>query len=486
MALFERKPFAELGSDRLKTLASVKNRQNGLLLSETSPSFKQQQFASSPFKQQPLQSPAAARKRRAPSAFEDPEEDCENQDPSLFSPTKKSKSIDGVSKPSHFSLSVVSSPSKHHSTPTTPFFTTPPVPSVRKALSSQKPRTTNSTPISLTRGSPKHKRVGLLSKRRASSSPFRRVDPPSFTPSSTPGASLPFSIDAALKGSIPDYTPKSSISHSAPKDVSPLPLSLPVSGPTGAVPHASMPSSWFFDIYQDTADEEAAIFMEHSASILDISSDDEEEVKKRATEELGKENVPPEGFVPATWARGMVDGELVQTPATEEATKIGMVEKIKAVLKDEMDVEVNRKPLRALAVEDFYPKSEKQEEEEEEEEEWEEEYEEEEEEKVWAKSSVRPSGLSKEFSFSVEAREREEAAKEAEGNSPVEDKVADVASTTGGPIAHQESIQISDEKDVPSSITTAPNAQPTTSVEDATTPIISATEAAQQITIPAV
>ena len=66
-----------------------------------------------------------------------------------------------------------------------------------------------------------------------------------------------------------------------------------------------MPKSWFFEIHEDTAEEEAANLMEHSASILDISSDDDGETKQRKLEsEVGKENVPPPDWTgPAPAAR---------------------------------------------------------------------------------------------------------------------------------------------------------------------------------------
>jgi len=56
-----------------------------------------------------------------------------------------------------------------------------------------------------------------------------------------------------------------------------------------------MPKSWFFAIHIDTAEDEAANLMEHSAATLDISSDDDgvERRRKRDIEERGKENVPP-------------------------------------------------------------------------------------------------------------------------------------------------------------------------------------------------
>jgi hypothetical protein len=49
---------------------------------------------------------------------------------------------------------------------------------------------------------------------------------------------------------------------------------------------------WFFDIHEDTPEQEAANLMEHSASVLDISSDDDLSTKNR-NEDRGKENVPP-------------------------------------------------------------------------------------------------------------------------------------------------------------------------------------------------
>lgn len=55
-----------------------------------------------------------------------------------------------------------------------------------------------------------------------------------------------------------------------------------------------MPKSWFFEIHEDTPDQEAANLMEHSASTLDISSDDDADTRRHSEAmERGKENVPP-------------------------------------------------------------------------------------------------------------------------------------------------------------------------------------------------
>ena len=44
-----------------------------------------------------------------------------------------------------------------------------------------------------------------------------------------------------------------------------------------------MPNSWFFEIYEDTPEQEASNMMQHSASVLDISSEDD-----AATKALGE------------------------------------------------------------------------------------------------------------------------------------------------------------------------------------------------------
>jgi hypothetical protein len=57
-----------------------------------------------------------------------------------------------------------------------------------------------------------------------------------------------------------------------------------------------MPKSWFFEIHEDTPEQEATNLMEHSACVLDISSDDDCETRRRNEElERGKENIPPPG-----------------------------------------------------------------------------------------------------------------------------------------------------------------------------------------------
>lgn len=246
---------------------------------------------------------ASPGKRRFSPSFDD-DLDTENVDPSLLSsPTKKSKGIDGtLAKPSKFVLTDSAfcvSKSATSATSPKPFLTPVSPAQKRKAPSLSLPTTSNSTPISASRGSPKNKRVSLLSKRRTSSSPFRRIDPPSSR-----HGGLPFSIDAALRGTISTYTPK-------PEPAQPEPVMVEKQGSTLG---EAMPRSWFFDIHEDTPEEEAANLMEHSACTLDISSEDDSETKRR-NEELkkGKENIPPPdylGVAAATALRVATDGNI--------------------------------------------------------------------------------------------------------------------------------------------------------------------------------
>ncbi|KAF9737375.1 hypothetical protein PMIN06_001222 [Paraphaeosphaeria minitans] len=398
MALLTRQPFAELGAPRLQALQSAKNRQNALAPESAS------KFAS-PLKPSPTAS--TGKRSRGPAIFED--DDSENADPSIFnSPTKKCKTSDASSKPSNFAL--VPSPLRTRE----PLTVSPAIPSVRKALSS--PNTTTCTPISHSRGSPKHKRIGALSKRRASSSPFRRVDPPSFSAHSSPA--LPFSIDAALSGTIPNYAPK----PIATPTLAPVPVSASVA-PASHV-EDSMPKSWFFEIHEDTPEQEAANLMEHSASVLDISSDDDAATKAHNEElERGKENIPPSDFT-LSQAQSRGASSLLLEPAGLEATGVKMP-RLREVKQDAMDED--RKPLGDLPASEFYGEGCDKDS-----------Y------VVVDKGLERPSGLSKEFELDAATEEEEprpvseaaplEAAKE-------EENVAVYADENIVPVAAREDVE---------------------------------------------
>jgi len=340
----------------------------------------------------PTPTPSTGKRQRAPDIFE--HVDSENIDPSVFaSPTKKSKtssSLDfGFIKPSKFNL--VSSPQKSVS-----LNATPSAMSTRKILT---PSSTKSTPINKSRGYPKNNRISAITKRRASSSPFRRVDPPSFNQASP---SLPFSIDAALSGTISSYTPKASVAAT------------PVTAPPAPVISSledSMPKGWFFEIHEDTPEQEAANLMEHSASVLDISSDDDVATKQRNEEqERGKENIPPPDFL---LSQPRVHSSEVEVEiAIEETVKRPRLRKI---AQDAMDED--RRPLGDLAPSEFYGEG------------------------CDASSYVtvdagieKPSSLSKEFDFSCPSPEKEKVevveVVDAAGDhnaAPVEQPVADVA-----------------------------------------------------------
>ncbi len=232
------------------------------------------------------------RRHEAPS-FDDV--DSENIDPSNFcSPSKKNKTglQDSFQPPkaAHFVLNASASTttkqslgrqirSTHRSdatsvgwqglklgeTPKTPLHSvTPPT-----------PRLIDSAPAAAGR-SPKSKRIGILSRRRMTASPFTRVNPPSFA-SNGVGGGLPFSIDAALSGTVPSYKPApvqaKEVQH---KEFPTL--------------EESVPQGWMFDIYEETEEMQEQNVVVHRACNLDIS-DDESNAGVKA--DRGKENIPP-------------------------------------------------------------------------------------------------------------------------------------------------------------------------------------------------
>ncbi|KAK8187313.1 hypothetical protein IWZ00DRAFT_333144 [Phyllosticta capitalensis] len=314
-----RKPFAVLDSPRLQNLANAKNRQNSLPSADfsfASPSGKQ--LSSSPSK-----------RRLAPTFFDD-DFDSENVDPALSdSPTKRVKSLDGSPKKApKFILNTIKADASSSR------LSTPLAPAAQKASSAP---TTAANSISTSRGSPKHKRVGLLSKRRTSGSPYTRVEPPSFGlgRSSKRTSGLPFSIDAAITGSI-------SSPVQSPKATKARPALAEVKVPTL---EESMPKGWFFEIHEDSPEQEATNLMEHSTNILDISSDDDSDTKTRnEAREKGKENIPPPDYCLAS-SRPASEDEV----ANDESVKTKLRRKLE---KDAMDQD--RSPLSDLPASDYF------------------------------------------------------------------------------------------------------------------------------------
>ncbi|KAI1437285.1 hypothetical protein GGR50DRAFT_93892 [Xylaria sp. CBS 124048] len=270
MASITRQPFAPLSEARLHSLTSLKNRQNAI--TNSSPG-----------------------KRKASDATES--YDLENIDPGLSS--KRSK---GSDSPSSFSKTSFSKPStfllaKSASANDLPVSIpgTKATPRSRSLLNPKSPSTklntsiTQSSPLSAPAGRspPRGKRTGILSSRRHLGGSFGRVDPPAFgLPSSSSAA--PFSLDAALKGTIPSYTSRNDTSFSK-KSSSGL---SGLSG-CGGLHEPEMSSSWFFDIHEDTEEQEMTNLLQHSTCVLDISSDEESESRRQRENVEGKENVPP-------------------------------------------------------------------------------------------------------------------------------------------------------------------------------------------------
>ena len=143
------------------------------------------------------------------------------------------------------------------------------------------------------------------------------MDPPAFSSGTkTSSNGLPFSIDAALSGTIP--------SAARPAAASPTTLE-------EAVPHG-----WLFDIHEDTPEEELRNLVEFSTSTLDISDD---ESRTRRHDHREKENIPP---------TGLPTDSLVATNSDAAASTILPISR-KDLMTDE-----SRTPLADLDARDYY------------------------------------------------------------------------------------------------------------------------------------
>lgn len=145
-----------------------------------------------------------------------------------------------------------------------------------------------------------------------------------------------------------------------------------------------MPKGWFFEIHVDTAEEEAANLMEHSASVLDISSDDDAATRRQnELREKGKENIPPPEHFANLPANAVVEASGASAAVPSKSARRSR----KNISPDAMLED--RKPLEDLPASDFYPEG------------------------LDASSKVivrgdiaspqKPSGLSKQFDFSAPA-----------------------------------------------------------------------------------
>ncbi|KAL2159048.1 hypothetical protein VTH06DRAFT_2807 [Thermothelomyces fergusii] len=292
MATVSRQPFAPVDEARLKSLSSIKNRQNAI--------------ASSP------------NKRKA-SEVEDAD-NSENIAPVQF--PKRSKAADfwgdlskNFSKPAAFTLTKgVSSPVTKDAL-SSPVSRPSPAPRPRTVLQpkspSSKPKAQSAAPSPLTAPAGRSptragKRMGILSRRRA-----QRPDPPAFSQK----AAVPFSLDAALRGTIPSYS--GSLRQSKLKSRASAVSSSSSSNAAQDffIPTPDLASSWCFDIHEDTPEQEMTNLLQHSTCTLDISSDEESErrANRDRAEGRDKENIPPPEDVSQTSsARGSPLREAVE------------------------------------------------------------------------------------------------------------------------------------------------------------------------------
>lgn len=303
-----------------------------------------------------VQSPAS--KRKAPTWTET--EDAENVDPHLSA--KRSKGTDG-SAPGGIMLKKASSPftltkANINLTSVANIFDAKPsplsassspramlkprAPSTKSASSAMKINTSpiRSSPISLSSASLSSslsgrspirasRRGGLLTNKRRAASGLSRSSPSSSSSvgGSNFGSAAPFSLYAALKGTFSSFD-----NRLATAALPTLDSSLLLDDASG------MSASWFFDIHEDTPEQEMTNLLQHSTCVLDISSDEESEQKARRERAEGrdKENIPPPNDVSQTSSS--------RTAAVTSAS----------VSADEMSVDKARNPLSQLNAADFY------------------------------------------------------------------------------------------------------------------------------------
>jgi hypothetical protein len=279
--------------------------------------------------------------KRKASVYEDDDFDnSENINPAIFASPKRSKGKDGLGhtdycKPttSHFVLTKAP-PSPNEFAVCSPIKSNVARPMLQPRSQTPKLNAAAISALSAPAGrSPTRKRVGILNRRRTAS-PFTRVDPPQFS-IGRPVTSAPFSIAAALGGTIPSYRQRT---HSPCKQEK-IPSSLH---------ELEVKAGWFFDIHEDTVEETMTNLMEHSTHVLDISSDEESVVHQRDRDERGKENVPPADDVSQTSSRSF-DSE---TQSRDGKSALRVMRRHKEI--EEGAIEIDRAPLTDLVVEEFY------------------------------------------------------------------------------------------------------------------------------------
>lgn len=254
----------------------------------------------------------SAVKRHAPDEFDDV--DSENIDPLLFSSSKKGRGFD-------FDMTKSNQAPLFALTPVKPSQYVQRAQAAGQKRKAEEPAITpnntiqpskrvqsSSAPAPAGRSPTKNKKAGILSRRRMTATPFTRINPPTFS-TTEPSTGLPFSIDAALAGTVPAYKSKSK-------------------------PKSTHRKSWQFEIHEDTPEDEMANLMEHSTCTLDISDDESRTAAK--VDKDNKENIPP------------VDGPTAVALLTQATST-----HITATRRDMMTDEP-RNPLGDLDAKDFY------------------------------------------------------------------------------------------------------------------------------------
>ncbi|KIX94052.1 uncharacterized protein Z520_10078 [Fonsecaea multimorphosa CBS 102226] len=286
-----RQPFGILNQSKLRSLQSVKNRQNAITPNSAPTSLK----------------------RRAVSPDLEGGSDSENIDPSILDSLHKRKrsSFDedvSLAKTHRYSLNVTTVP------PSKPRLSTAVV-STPRLDTFVKPSTTPASAPAAGR-SPIRQRSALLQSRK-------RFNPPPFS-SATHSPSL--SLSAALNGTKKARAQSRKLNK--------------------ATIETSKPKSWFFDIYEET--EEAQDYrmnewtMTQSATGLDISDDESKSQHKKSSADRGKENIDP-NEVTAPMTRSM----------TAAANAVAATEKAKEK-EVKMNDDEARSPLADLNPAEFY------------------------------------------------------------------------------------------------------------------------------------
>ncbi|RJE17417.1 hypothetical protein PHISCL_10246, partial [Aspergillus sclerotialis] len=130
-----------------------------------------------------------------------------------------------------------------------------------------------------------------------------------FEPSNGKGVRRPFSLATALTNGKSNTQPQPKPRHST-----------------------KPPASWFFDIHEDSEQDEMTNLMQHSTCVLDISDDE----GKQSSDGRGKENIPPVELG-------------ISIPNSASSSRQSASRKVSAVKMDE-----DRVPLVELNAADYY------------------------------------------------------------------------------------------------------------------------------------